>query len=159
MRQHDNEEYYKTLEKELASDHEHLISQCINELINNRDLDKWTGQLLRPTNLRAPIFYFVPKINKPNNPAWPVVSSVNSHAEKISAYWDKFLRPLAENLKSHIKDTCNFIIRLKRLGRVPGSCSLVTLHVSSLYTNTDSGDRLMEEEPEKTSKANLRQKH
>lgn len=40
MRQHDNEEYYKTLQKELTSDHEYLISQCINELINNRDLDK-----------------------------------------------------------------------------------------------------------------------
>ncbi|CAH3128850.1 unnamed protein product, partial [Porites lobata] len=44
---------------------------------------------------------------------------VNSHTEKLSAYVDEFLRPLAQALPSHIRDTTDFIVRLKHLGRVP----------------------------------------
>ena len=111
-----------------------------------------TGQLLRPANSRTPIFYMLPKIHKPNNPGRPVISSVNSHTEKLSAYVDEFLRPLAQALPSHIRDTTDFIIRLKNLGRVPENSILATLDVSSLYTNidTDDGLAIIEEELAKT---------
>ena len=75
----------------------------------------------------------LPKIHKPNNPGRPLISSVNSHTEKLSAYVDEFLRPLAQALPSHIRDTTDFIIRLKNLGRVPENSILATLDVSSLY--------------------------
>ena len=53
---------------------------------------------------------------------------------------DEFLRPLAEKLPSHIRDTTDFITRLKKL--------FVTLDVSSLYTNidTDTGLTIVKEE-------------
>ena len=121
MRQLNNEEYYKRVEEDLTSQHEQLINQCISDLINNCDLDMDTGQLLRPANSRTPIFYMLPKIHKPNKPGRPVISSINSHTEKLSAYVDEFLRPLAQALPSHIRDTTDFIIRLKNLGRVPGT--------------------------------------
>ena len=72
----------------------------------------------------------LPKIHKPNNPGRPVISSVNSHTEKLSAYVDEFLRPLAQALPSHIRDTTDLIIRLKNLGRVPENSILATLDVS-----------------------------
>ena len=101
MRQLSNEEYYKKVEKDLTPDHEQLINQCIDELISTGDLERGTGELLKPTNSRTPIFYMLPKIHKPNNPGRLVVSSVNSHTEKLSAYVDVFLRPLAEKPPSH----------------------------------------------------------
>lgn len=126
----------------------------ISDLINDGDLDMDTGQLLRPANSRTPIFYMLSKIHKPNNPGRPVISSVNSHTEKLSAYVDEFLRPLAQALPSHIRDTVttDFIIRLKNLGRVPENSILATLDVSSLYTNinTDDGLAIIEEELTKT---------
>lgn len=151
MRQLSNEEYYKRVENDLTSEHEQLINQCINNMIDNGDLEKDIGQLLRSTDSRTPIFYMLPKIHKPNNPGRPVVSSVNSHTEKLSAYVDEFLRPLAEKLPSHIRDTTGFIKRLRRLGKVPENCILCTLDVSSLYTNidTDEGLTIVEEELEK----------
>ena len=93
----------------------------------------------------------LPKIHKPNNSGRPV-SSVNSHTEKLSAYMDEFLRPLAQALASHIRDTTDFIIRLKNLGRDPENSILATLDVSSLYTNidTDDGLAIIEEELAKT---------
>ena len=111
-----------------------------------------TGQLLRPANSRTPIFYMLPKIHKPNNLGRPVISSINSHTEKLSTYVDEFLRPLAQALPSHIRDTTDFIIRLKNLGRVPENSILATLDVSSLYTNidTDDGLAIIEEELAKT---------
>ena len=133
MRQLNNEEYYKRVEEDLTSQHEQLINQCINDLINSGDLNMDTGNFLRPTNSRTPIFYMLPKIHKPNNPGRPVVSSVNSHTEKLSAYVDEFLRPLEGALLSHIRDTTDFIIRLKNLGKVPKGCILVTLD-SPVYT-------------------------
>ena len=65
---------------------------------------------------------------------------------------DEFLRPLAQALSSHIRDTTDFIIRLKNLDRVPENSILATSDVSSLYTNTDTDDGLaiIEEELTKT---------
>lgn len=151
MRQVNNNENYKKLE-DLTSQLERLINQCINDVINSGDLNMDTGNSLRPTNSRTPIFYMLPKIHKPNNPGGPVVSYVNSHTEKLSAYVDEFLRPLAGALQSHIRDTTDFIIRLTNLGRVPKDCILVTLDVPSLYTNIDTNEGLtiIEEELAKT---------
>ena len=44
---------------------------------------------------------------------------------------------------------------MKKLGRVPGSCILVVLDISSLYTNidTDNGVKIVEEELEKMSQS------
>ena len=153
MRQLSNEEYYKRVEEDLTSQHEQLINQLISDLINDGDLDMDTGQLLRPANSRTPIFYMLPKVHKPNNPGRPVISSVNSHTETLSAYVDDFLRPLAQALPSHIRDTTDFIIRLKSLGRVPENSILATLDVSSLSTNidTDNGLAIIEEELTKTA--------
>ena len=81
MWQLSNEEYYKKAEKDLTLDQEQLINQYIDELISNGDLERGTGQLLKPTNSRTPIFYMLPKIHKANNPGRSVVSSVNSHTE------------------------------------------------------------------------------
>ena len=152
MRQLNNEEYYKRVEEDLTSQHEQLINQCISDLIYNCDLDMDTGQLLKPANSRTPIFYMLPQIHKPNNPGRPVISSVNNHTEKLSAYVDEFLRPLAQALPSYIRDTTDFIIRLKNLGRVPENSILAKLDVSSLYTNidTDDGLAIIEEELAKT---------
>jgi len=100
-----DEEYYENAEKDLTSEHVQLINQCINNMIDNGDLEKDTGQLLKSTDSRTPIFYMLPKIHKPNNPGRPVVSSVNSHAENLSAYVDEFVRPFAKKLPSHIRDT------------------------------------------------------
>ena len=97
-----------------------------------------------------PVFYLLPKVHKGNNPGRLVVSSVRSHTEKLSAYVDEFLSPLAEKLPSYIKDTTDFISFLKSLGKLPEDCYLVTLDVSSLYTNvdTDVGLQIVEQELE-----------
>ena len=154
-RQLDNEIYYKKIESDLTSEHEQLINQCIDTYKNNGELEEEIAKLLKPVKSRTPIFYMLPKIHKANNPGRPVVSSVNSHTEKLSAYVDEFLRPLAEKLPSHIRDTSDFIRHLRILGQLPARCYLATLDVSSLYTNIDidEGLTIVEEELEKANQS------
>ena len=45
-------------------------------------------------------------------------------------------------LPSHIRDTTDFVKRLRRLGKVPENCILCALDVSSLYTNIDTDEGL-----------------
>ena len=99
------------------------------------------------------IYIYIYEIQKLNNPGRPVISSVNNHTEKISAYVDEFLRPIAEQLPSYIRNTTDFIQRIKVLGRRPVECYLVTLDVSSLYTNIDidEGLTVVQEELIKTN--------
>lgn len=91
MRQLNNEEYYKKVEENLTLQHEQLISQCISDLINDGDLDPYGyGPNLRPANSRTPLFYMLPKIQKPNNPGRPVISSINSHIKNYLHMWISF---------------------------------------------------------------------
>ena len=48
---------------------------------------------------------------------------------------DFHLKPLGEKVTSHIKDTTDFLLKLKSVGIVPPGSLLETLDVLSLYTN------------------------
>ena len=121
------------------------------------EIQQDVAKLLKPAQSRTPIFYILPKIHKINNPGRPVTSSANRHTEKISAYVDEFLRPMAERLPSYIRDMTDFIQRIKVLGKLPVECYLVTLDVSSLYTNIDidEGLTVVQEELIKTNRVKL----
>ena len=77
----------------------------------------------------------LPKIHKEGNPGRPVVSSVNCHTSKISKFVDYHIQPLAKELPSYVKDTTDFINKVKDIGPLPENSYLVTMDVSSLYTN------------------------
>ena len=110
--------------------------------MKNGQIQHDVAKLLKPAQSRTPIFYILPKIHKINNPGRPVTSSANRHTEKISAYVDEFLRPMAERLPSYIRDMTDFIQRIKVLGKLPVECYLETLDVLSLYTNIDIDEGL-----------------
>ena len=82
-RQLDNDTYYKRIEEDCTSGHEQTINQYIDDLVKNGEIQRNVAELLKPGQSRTPIFYMLPKIHKINHPGRPVISSVNSHTEKI----------------------------------------------------------------------------
>ena len=98
---------------------------------------------LTPKNPRTPLFYMLPKIHKPNNPGRPIVSTCDGPTENLSMYVDSFIKPLAQQVKSYIKDTNQFIQRLTELGQVPQNSYLVTVDVTSLYTSIPHKDGIL----------------
>ena len=57
------------------------------------------------TTPRTSSFYFLPQINKPNNPGRPSVSAWSCSTELISSYLDKIMAPMVKSLPSYIKDS------------------------------------------------------
>ena len=63
------------------------------------------------------------------------MSSCGAPTERISEYVDFHLQPLVAKTPSYLKDTTDFLQKLAALPALPLGCILVTLDVSSLYTN------------------------
>ena len=97
----------------------------------------WTVTKLLTTRLnpKPGQFYILPKIHKQGNPGRPTVSSNSHPTERISQFVDYHLKPLVQTTQSFIKDTTHFLNKLEQLGQLPQNALLVTLDVSSLYTN------------------------
>ena len=95
----------------------------------------------------------LPKVRKEDMPGRPVVSSVSSPAEKASAFVDKFLEPIAQELPSYIQDTTHFLQKIDEVGEISEDTYMVIIDVKSLHTNIDNDEGLqaVEEELEKGS--------
>ena len=142
------EDYINEAERQL-NDHAHYtklnadptlrfaveIKSFIHSMFTNGQIDKNTRDFLIPHHSRAARLYLLPKIHKPGNPGRPIVSSNSAPTENISRFVDWFLQPFTTVLPSYIRDTTDFINRLRRLPLLPPGTLLVTLDVSSLYTN------------------------
>ena len=127
--------YYKKVDQDDTQKHEEIIKDKLKELKEAKLLTNKLHKQLEPIDSRTPEFYLFPKIHKKNIPGRPVISSSGCHTEKISAFVDQYLQPAAKELPSHIRDTDDFIEKMKKIGRVSEDDYLVTLDVSSLYTN------------------------
>jgi len=84
--------------------------------------------------------YTIPKIHKQGHPGRPIVSSNSHPTERISQFVKYHLQPLVTKLPSHIKDTTHFLNKLNNIDQLPNGILLVTLDVTSLYTNIPHKD-------------------
>ena len=86
-------------------------------------------------NPRTPRFYTLPNIQQAARPppGRPILSANQCPTESISEFVDFFLKPTISHLKSCIKDTTHFLIQ--NIKGLPRTAMLVTLDVTSLYTN------------------------
>ena len=82
-------------------------------------------------------FYLLPKVHKRlyDVPGRPVISNCGFYTENISSFLDFHLQPLAQKVKSYIKDTNHFLRKIKELGQLPEGTILCTIDVVGLYPN------------------------
>ena len=64
----------------------------------------------------------------------PIVSGCDGPTEKLSSFVDKLLQPIAQQQKSYLKDTTDFVNFIENT-KVPADVILVSMDVTSLYTN------------------------
>ena len=135
LRQLNNTDNYIRENQNSTNTNEKIIESKLYDLVKTKDTTKKAAEKLVPKQSRTPYFYLLPKIHKPNNPGRPVISSSSSHTEKISAFVDDHIKPVAQQLSSYIQDTSDFLEKIKKLGKTPKNTTLVTMDVSSLCTN------------------------
>lgn len=136
--------YYRKLDEDLTQAHARLIEALIREMFENKLLDKDTAKYLAPENPRTARFYHLPKIHKQTIPVpgRPIISSNGSPTERISEYVDHHLQPIVTRTSAYLKDTTDFLRKLSLIPTLPPGCILVTLDVSSLYTNIPHNEGL-----------------
>ena len=93
---------------------------------------KWFN--LTPNPPRIPVFYTLTKIHKPTLVERPIISGCDGPTQRLSSFVDKLLQPVAQIQDSYLKDTTHFI-RFIESTRVPRNAFLVSMDVTSLYTN------------------------
>ena len=82
-------------------------------------------------------FYLLPKTHKKlhNVPGRPVITNSGHYAENNSSFLDHDLQPLAQAVKSYIKDTNEFLKKLRSVPKFPDRIILCTMDVVGLYAN------------------------
>ena len=129
-------EHYRPLEKPMVEETSKKVRKIITELYQKKHIDemtfKWLSQTPNPP--RIPVFYTLTKTHKVNLSSPPIISGCDSPTERISAFVDTLLQPIMKEQQSYIKDTTQFINFIEGT-RVPQNAILVSMDVTSLYTN------------------------
>lgn len=142
-RQLANQKHYLPIQQPTVTSVLPQINLILKKLLNCKYINfKEYIWLLAETKSNPRLIYFLPKIHK-KIPSWtnlytptarPITSDLNSPTYHISRLIDLFLKPFATTHPSYVKDTPHFLQRLKSTSFSP-NCHLITLDVSSLYTN------------------------
>ena len=112
------------------------------KLITEEELKYFTYKYKKATNFGK--MYLLPKIHKRlvNVPGRPVISNCGTPTEKASEFLDHHLQPIMKSGTSYIKDTNDFLSKLKNLKKVPDNTILVTADVAELYPSIPHNEGL-----------------
>ena len=137
MRQLSDKDIYIPLSKDPTAEMVDIINERVRRLHSDGYISDSTLQfLLINCNARAGRFiYLLPKIHKKNCPGRPVIYGCNTRTEKISAFVDHQLKSLVLQIPSYVKDTNDFLAKLKDMERFLDVAILVTLDVVGLHPN------------------------
>ena len=144
LRQLTDEKYYRILPGPLQEDTAKKLTPIIDTLRRTGFLTAKQHQHLTPNvkDITSRYFYLLPKVHKkPSSwpharmpPGRPIVADVGTESSEICKYIDHFLRPLAGLHPAYLKDTYDFLDKVK--GRpIEPHWLLFTADVESLYTN------------------------
>ena len=127
---------YRPLDKPMVETTTKKAQQLIKTLLSEGHIDKTTAKWLSltPDPPRIPVFYTLTKIHKPTPVGRPIISGCSGPTERISAFVDHLIQPIAQLQASYLKDTTDFINFIERI-KLPKSAILVSMDVTSLYTN------------------------
>ena len=130
-----NTNFYCKLDEDPTELYAQEITSTLQRMTDRKTIDEETFHYLRLQNPRTSWHYILPKIHKEGIPGRLIVSSCGSPTEKIRQFVDHHLNPLFAKIPSHLKDTTDFLLKLKSVSQVPPGSLLLTLDVCSLYTN------------------------
>ena len=151
MRQLNNNQYYKKIENPIYPETCLKVNEILYDLLRNKEIsEKQFNYLKAPMEPRPRIFYMLPKIHKPiekwpvsNMPQGrPIISDCSSESYAVSEYIDHFLQPLASKHASYLKDTSDFLNKLRTV-KITENSLVVTMDVENMYTNIDHESGLL----------------
>ena len=90
-------------------------------------------------------------------PEKPVISNCRFYTENISAFLDHHLKPITMQVKSYIRDTNDFLKKLRDLPSLPQDSIICTIDIVGLYRSipNEEGLRFLRNVLEKRSNKNV----
>ena len=118
-----------------------MISKTLKTVKGKKEIDDKILNYLMVNDPRLGRFYLLPKIHKRLNsvPGRPVISNCGYLTENISSFLDFHLQPLAKKIKSFIKDSNDFLCKLRDLPPLPENALLCSIDVVGLYPSIPHG--------------------
>ena len=122
-------------------------NEFVSELLKLKLVSKQESEYLKWDLLHSPQYarlFLLPKIHKRlgNVPGRPVISNCGAVTEKISEFLDSKLKSLMQEGKTYLRDTNDFLCKIKSLGPIPKHAILVTADVVGLYPSIPHSDGL-----------------
>ena len=104
-------------------------------VILEKQLKHFSFEYKKATNLGK--LYLLPKIHKclKSVPGRPVISICGTPTKKMSEFLDHHLKPVMQNDWSYIKDSGDFLRKIRNVGNIPENAILVTAEVVGVYPN------------------------
>ena len=108
---------YRPLDKPIDSTMTKKVHRLIQSLLQEGHIDEMTTKWLSstPDPPRIPVFYTLTKIHKPTPVGRPIISGCDGLTERISAFVDHFIQPIAQKQALYPKDTTDFLNFIERL--------------------------------------------
>lgn len=147
-----NTKHYIKLDTPIYPETRTLINNILKKLTQKSYInEKQYDYLSAKDDSRERHLYTLPKIHKDPDKDWfiphtipkgrPIISDCASESYYVSEYIDHFLMPLSTQHDAYLKDTTDFVDRLKKL-TVPPNAYLISIDVQSMYTNIDNDSGL-----------------
>ena len=117
----------------------------IKKLRNRGELCHETLDYFSVNNPKLGRFYLLTKTQKRLHdvPGRPVISNVGFYTENISSFIEYYLKPLAQNVKSCIRDRNGFLSKSASLPLLPDDVVLCTIDAVGLYPNIPHDEGLI----------------
>ena len=123
---------------------EDIVKSGLSRIRERRDISVGTMDYFLINNPRLGRFYLLPKIHKRMNkiPGRPVISNTRYYTENISEFLDFHLQPLSKKVASFVRDTNDFLRKIRDLGDLTENAILCTADVVGLYPNIPNDEGL-----------------
>lgn len=134
-RQLNNTANYKHLQKGPAATNNELVHNVVKRFENEKLIQKNISKGVKGNSPRTFQIYTQAKIHKEGNLGKLVISSVNCHTTKILKNVDYHFQQIVKQISSYVKNTNQFISKLKAIETVRNNSYPVLLDAKSLYAN------------------------
>ena len=145
LRQLNDETYYRKLDYPVFPSNVLRINKLLHSILRKGKITQKQYEFLKADLTdKQRYFYLLPKVHKPRdkwpNPMMPqgrpIVADCGSESYRVSQYIDYYLKPLSTRHQSYLKDTYDFISKIRDF-RIQPNWFIVTADVTALYTNMD----------------------
>ncbi|KAJ8027654.1 hypothetical protein HOLleu_32855 [Holothuria leucospilota] len=133
-----NKDFYIQVDSDPTETYHRELMSLV-KTFNNAETQELVLSLIPPL-LQAGTFYTIPILHKLVPPGRPIISGKGTLTEYISGFIDSILQRLMPHIPSYLQDTTDFLNKLATIETVPDNSLLVTMDVTSLYTNIPHDD-------------------